>query len=81
MAFQDPASGRVSVFGRNTSDSPVKATVRLAGLSGTMPLSMFITDSERDMKAADDALMTAGTTILTAGPDSVFTLTGSATKG
>ncbi len=81
MAFQDPVSGRVSVFGRNTSDSPVTVTVRLAGLGGTTPLSMFITDSERDMKAVDDALMTDGTTNLTAGPNSVFTLTGSATKG
>jgi O-glycosyl hydrolase len=81
VAFQDPASGRVTVFGRNASDLPVKVSVRLAGLSGTTRLSVFITDSGRDMNAVDDALMAEGTTNLTVGPNSVFTLTGSATKG
>lgn len=81
VAFQDPATGRVSVFGRNTSESPVNVTVKLEGLSGTITLSMFITDPGRDMKAVDDALMAEGTANLTAGPNSVFTLTGSATKG
>ena len=42
---------------------------------------MFITDSERTMTAADDALMAEGKTMLTAGTNSVVTLTGCATKG
>ncbi|PVZ57107.1 hypothetical protein C9424_10430 [Arthrobacter sp. H-02-3] len=80
VAFQDPASGRVSVFGRNNSDSAVKVTVRLPGLSGSVHLSMFSTDPERDMAAADGALLAGGIANLTVGPNSVFTLTGSAPK-
>jgi hypothetical protein len=81
VAFQDPMSGRVSVFGRNKSDSPVKVTVRLARLSGTIPLSMFITDPERDMEAAGGANLANGVTTFVAARNSVFTLTGFPTNG
>jgi hypothetical protein len=81
VAFQDPASGQVSIFGRNTADSPRKVSVRLAGLSGTIPLSMFTTDADRDMAATEGAPLAGGITNLTAGPNSVFTLTGRAPQG
>ena len=80
VAFQDPASGRISIFGRNHSDAAVKVTVRLAGFSGTTSLSMFTTNPERDMEAADGALLAGGRTNLTVGPNSVLTLTGSTPK-
>jgi hypothetical protein len=81
VAFQDPASGRISIFGRNNSDVPVQGTVRLAGLGGTMRLSMFTTDARRNMEAAEGVQLADGTMNLRAGPDSVFTLTGISTKG
>jgi hypothetical protein len=81
VAFQDPVSGRVSIFGRNSSDAPVKATLRVAGVSGTMQLSMFTTDAGRDMEAAEGTLLADGSTNLWAQPNSVFTLTGTSTKG
>lgn len=81
VAFQDPESGRVTIFGQNSSDAPVKATLRVDGVSGTTQLSNFTTDAGRDMEAVEGTLLAEGSTILSAGPNSVFTLTGISTKG
>lgn len=81
VAFQDPESGRITIFGKNGSDEPTKVTLRVDGASGMMQLSMFTTDARRDMEAAEGGLLTDGSTDLTAEPNSVFTLTGISTKG
>lgn len=81
VAFQDPESGRVTIFGKNGSDEPTKVTLRVDGVSVTMQLSMSTTDVSRDMEAAEGTQLADGTTVLTAEPDSVFTLTGILTKG
>lgn len=81
VAFQDPESGRITIFGRNSSDGPTEANLQVEGISGTMQLSVFTTDAGRDMEAAEGTLLSDGSTTLAAAPDSVFTLTGIPTKG
>lgn len=81
VAFKDPESGRVTIFGQNSSDAPATATLRAAGVSGTMQLSIFTTDAGRDMEAAEDTVLVDGSTNLVAAPNSVFTLTGIPKKG
>jgi hypothetical protein len=81
VAFQDPASGRVSIFGHNTADAPVEATLQVASTGGAVQLSMFTTDAGRNMEAAEGPRLADGSTTLLVGPNSVFTLTGISTKG
>lgn len=81
IAFQDPVSGRVSIFGVNKSDKKVETTVRVEGIGGTIQLSGYTTDAKRDMKATEGTLLADGLTHLMAGPESVFTMTGISAKG
>lgn len=81
VAVQDPASGRLTIFGQNTSDSAVPVTLRLPGVGAAVRLDSFVTDSGRNMEADGSAILTDGTMTMTAGPQSVFTLTGVAAQG
>lgn len=81
VAFQDPVSGRLTIFGRNNADGPTQVNLRVEGIRGTTELSVFTTDAGRNMEAAPGVLLADGTTALAAPPDSVFTLTGIPQKG
>ena len=81
VAFEDPASGRLTIFGQNTSDSLVTTNLQLPGFSGNLQLSSFVTDSDRDMEPGAGSSMTDGKIVLSPGENSIFTLTGISTKG
>jgi len=81
VAFQDPLSGRVTLFGRNTSDQAVTARLRSPSLGAGLELATFATDSGRNMEAGSPAFAAESAVTYTAGPGTVFTLTGIPTKG
>jgi O-glycosyl hydrolase len=81
VAFEDPASGRITIFGQNTSDNPTETTLQVPGLRGTLQLSQFVTDPERDMEGGAGSSLVGGKTTLSTGAHSIFTLTGIPTKG
>ena len=81
VAFHDKASGRVTLFGQNTSDQPVDVVLQVPGVAETIQLSSNVTDAVRDLQSGENAVMEQGTARYAAPQDSVFTLTGIATKG
>lgn len=81
VAFHDKASGRVTLFGQNTSDQPVDVVLEAPGVAQTIQLSSSVTDAVRDMQSGENAVMEQGTVRYAAPPGSVFTLTGIPTKG
>jgi hypothetical protein len=81
VAFQDPASGRVTLFGHNASDRAVDAMLRLPSLDQAIEFSSSATNTGQDMDAGRPAVFAGGAASYTAAPDAVFTLTGTPTKG
>jgi O-glycosyl hydrolase len=79
LAFQDPASGRITVVGNNTSGSAQTLTITLSSL-GTIPaaLQYFQTNSSSNMSQGANVAVTAGSASVTVPAGTVFTLTGGA---
>lgn len=80
-AFHDPATGRLTFFGHNTSDQEVTVNIQVPGMPQTIQLDSFVTDPGREMEPGHPAVFAGGSTTYTAPPGAVFTLTGSTTKG
>lgn len=81
VAFRDKASGRITLFGQNSSDQPVEAVLKAPGLVQTVEFSSSVTDAVRNMQSGENAFMEHGTVRYTVPPGSVFTLTGIPSKG
>ncbi|TPV49821.1 hypothetical protein FJ661_14595 [Pseudarthrobacter phenanthrenivorans] len=81
VAFQEKASGRITFFGQNSSDQSVDVTLRVSGLGQSVHLSSFTTDADSNMEPGKPAVLTDGAVSYRADPQSVFTLTGTTTKG
>lgn len=81
VAFHDKASGRVTLFGRNSSNKPVEAVLQAPGVAQTVQFSSKVTDAVQDMQSGESAVMEHGTVRYAAPPGSVFTLTGIPSKG
>jgi len=81
VAFHDRASGRVTLFGQNSSDQPVDAVLQAPGVAQVLEFSSNITDAVRDMQSGEKAVMEHGTVRYAVPPGSVFTLTGIPSKG
>lgn len=81
VAFHDQATDRITIFGQNMSDAPVEATFSTPGARENIPLSSSSTDSNQDMQPGDNFDMQHGSVRYLAPPNSVFTLTGTTTRG
>ncbi len=77
LAFQDPASGRLTVVGNNTSRSAQTLTIALNAL-GTNPaaLQYFQTNTSSNIAQGANVAVSAGSATVTVPAGTVFTLTG-----
>ncbi|HEY5183834.1 MAG TPA: hypothetical protein VIM19_02770, partial [Actinomycetes bacterium] len=76
LAFHDPASGRVTLVGLNTSSDAATFTGTIAGVDGLTALAAYRTNATANMGSAGDIPVTAGTFSATIPADTLFTLTG-----
>jgi fibronectin type 3 domain-containing protein len=76
LAFHDPASGRVTLVGRNTSTTALTFTGTVTGVDGLTSLASYRTNATANTEAAGDIPVTAGTFSATIPSDTLFTLTG-----
>ena len=68
VAFHDKASGRVTLFGQNSSDKPVEAVLQAPGVARTVQFSSNITDAVQNMQSGESAVMEHGTVRYAAPP-------------
>lgn len=81
VAAMDPITGRLVVFGRNTSSDNVSTVIGIAGVNASTKLETFRTDDEENMVKEPDQMLSQGKIALTIAARSVFTLTGVRTNG
>jgi hypothetical protein len=81
VAFHDQASGRITLFGHNSSEQNEEVALRVPQELAAVPLSSYETDADRDMEPGQPAVLIEGSVTYVAAPNSVFTLTGIPTKG
>ncbi len=80
-AFYDKSSGRITLFGYNSSDQMAEVTFTLPGLPQTVQLSTYETDRNRNMEAGQATALINAETTYKAAPNAVFTMTGIMSKG
>ncbi|MEO8064707.1 MAG: Ig-like domain-containing protein, partial [Pseudomonadota bacterium] len=74
-AFHQPASGRVTIVGRNEGSSNVAFSGVLTNLSGVTSFEVYRTNTSSNMQRDTDVAVTAGAFTFVASGNSVFTLT------
>ena len=81
VAFEDPLSGRFTVFGVNTSDDVVPARMASPDIAGPLDLASYITNATHDMEKTTGTSVSSGRIEATIQPQTIFTLSGIPTKG
>jgi len=75
FAFHHPASGRVTIVGRNEGGSNVTFAGVLTNLAGVTSFEVYRTNSSSNMQRDSDVTVTGGAFTFVASANSVFTLT------
>lgn len=76
VAFVHPATGRLTIFGLNKSQTKASAEFSLPNIVANGKLEEYITDSGHDMIAGAGANLSEGSVNATVPASSVFTFTG-----
>lgn len=76
VAFQDPATGRVTVVGENTSSRSLAISVTLTNVPMPGALQYFQTNGSSNLAAGAPVAVSAGTANVTVPSGTIFTLTG-----
>lgn len=75
LAFHDPATGRVTLVGRNTGGDTVNFSAMLSNLPAVPSFELYVTDPSVNMQRRPDVTVNGGGATFTVPPFSVFTLT------
>jgi O-glycosyl hydrolase len=81
VAFRDPASGRVTVVGENTSSSGQAVALSLAGLTVPPAFQYFQTNASSNLAQGASVPVSGGSASVSVPGDTIFTLTGLPTTG
>ncbi len=76
FAFRHPATGRVTIFGRNTGGGTLSINGTLTNLAGVSTLEFYRTNSSLNLQRGADVPVSAGQFAVQVPGNTLFTLTG-----